>query len=75
MDNTFRHVILLILRCRIRAISLSIALKPRELSQFILATLENAIAIYRKPQYLMTDNGSWFVHRKAVFISMVHHEW
>jgi transposase InsO family protein len=38
-------------------------LLPLERSEYILDTLEKAIATYGRPQYLITDNGSWFVHK------------
>lgn len=38
-------------------------LLPFERTDYILGTLEKAFAIYGKPQYLMTDNGSWFVNK------------
>jgi len=39
---------------------------PFERTEYILDTLEKAIVTYGKPQYLMTDNGVWFVQRKGV---------
>lgn len=36
---------------------------PLERTEYILNTLEKSIALYGKPQYLMTDNGSWFVNK------------
>ena len=36
-----------------------------ERTKYILDTLKKAIATYGKPEYLMTDNGVWFVQRNG----------
>lgn len=36
---------------------------PLERSDYILESLEKSFALYGKPQYLLTDNGSWFVNK------------
>lgn len=38
---------------------------PLERTEHILENLEKSFALYGKPQYLMTDNGCWFVHREG----------
>jgi len=38
---------------------------PFERTAYILDTLEKSFALYGKPQYLMTDNGTWFAHRSG----------
>jgi transposase InsO family protein len=35
---------------------------PFERTDYILENLEKSFDLYGKPQYLMTDNGCWFVH-------------
>ena len=36
---------------------------PLERTDYILDNLKKSFALYGKPQYLLTDNGSWFVHK------------
>lgn len=36
---------------------------PYERTDYILENLEKSFDLYGKPQYLLTDNGSWFVNK------------